>query len=166
MIKLRPIEREDISKIKEWRNIDSLTLRTPFQINSIMQDKWFENVVSNRDSNFKFFALENEDGLIGYGALEISWYNRGAELGLLIGKEYQGKGYGKQAVSILLDQAFNFINLDSVCFETYLCNPGFKFWQKILKEYKPLYVQIPYRVFREGKYWGSDYYVVLKENFK
>lgn len=166
MITLRPIEESDIYKIKEWRNIDSIQLRTPFKINNAMQKRWYDQDVSNRELNYKYYAICKDEKLIGYGGLEIDWYNRGAELGLLIGRENQSKGYGKDSVDLLLKEAFHSLNMDSVYIESYVCNPSRGFWKRILEIYKPLYVEIPYRVYREGKYWGSDYYVILKENFK
>jgi RimJ/RimL family protein N-acetyltransferase len=41
--------------------------------------------------------------------------NRSAMLGIFIGeKRYWGKGYGREAVQLLLDYAFNLLNLNSV----------------------------------------------------
>jgi RimJ/RimL family protein N-acetyltransferase len=45
----------------------------------------------------------------------IDWQNRVGELGILIGdKKHHGKGYGSEAVRLLLEHAFNRLNLRKV----------------------------------------------------
>jgi len=41
--------------------------------------------------------------------------NRNAEIGILIGeKQHHGQGYGKEATSLLIDHAFNRLNLHKI----------------------------------------------------
>lgn len=61
--------------------------------------------------------LVDTDELIGVMSLgDISWKDRRATTGAFIGPvEYRGKGYGTEAKMILLDYAFNQINLRKIC---------------------------------------------------
>lgn len=57
------------------------------------------------------FRIEHEDKLIGeIGFRTIKWLNRKAELSILISPDYQGKGYGKQALLLLMKFAFKKMN--------------------------------------------------------
>ena len=58
------------------------------------------------------FRIERENKLIGeIGFRTIKWFNRKAEITLLISSEYQGKGHGKQALLMLMKFAFEKMNL-------------------------------------------------------
>lgn len=62
-------------------------------------------------------VLVDTDELIGVMSLgDINWKDRRATTGAFIGPvEHRGKGYGTEAKMILLDYAFNQINLRKIC---------------------------------------------------
>lgn len=66
-------------------------------------------------TNELYFHLRTvaEDRLIGFGALHsIEWNNQAGILSIGIGEpEYRGKGYGTDALRLLLNYAFNELNL-------------------------------------------------------
>jgi RimJ/RimL family protein N-acetyltransferase len=58
------------------------------------------------------FCIEHDNVLIGeIGFRTIKWFNRKAEISLFITPEYQGKGFGKQALLMLMKIAFTKMNL-------------------------------------------------------
>jgi RimJ/RimL family protein N-acetyltransferase len=58
------------------------------------------------------FRIEYEDKLIGeIGFRTIKWFNRKAEISLFIAPAHQGKGFGKQALLMLMKFAFKKMNL-------------------------------------------------------
>lgn len=57
-----------------------------------------------------YIALKDSDEAIGLCSIKEYEENRYEESGICIGKKYQGKGYGKEVVSLLLDLAFNKLN--------------------------------------------------------
>jgi RimJ/RimL family protein N-acetyltransferase len=64
------------------------------------------------------------DTLIGRGLLfSVDAVNRTAMLGIVIGeKAYWGQGYGQDAVRLLLDYAFNLLNLHSIMLGAFAFN--------------------------------------------
>lgn len=67
---------------------------------------------------------KTSDELIGRCVLfQIDAVNRSAMMGIVIGeKGYWGKGYGRDAIRLLLDYAFNLLNLNSVMLRTFSFN--------------------------------------------
>ena len=61
-------------------------------------------------------GLVDGDPCIGStGLINLDWRNRSGELGIVIGKrDYLGKGYGKEAVDLLLGFGFNELNLHRI----------------------------------------------------
>jgi RimJ/RimL family protein N-acetyltransferase len=53
--------------------------------------------------------------LIGQAGLQrIDHFNQRCELGIALGKEYWGKGFGQEAVRTLIEYAFTYLNMNRV----------------------------------------------------
>lgn len=72
----------------------------------------FDGTYSPENPYFHLWTLE-DDTLIGFAVLfNIKWSNQSAEMAIGIGdKNYRGKGYGSEALWLLLNYAFNELNL-------------------------------------------------------
>lgn len=159
---LRAIEKDDIEKIRKWRQGKGYMLRTETEITPESQENWYKNIVSNRDSKIKFWAVVDKC-LVGYATLEIDYMNGYGELGLLIGDKYQRNGYGHKAIKILIDKAFGIYRLHHVVWESYDCNPNNKFWEQITREYNGRIYKLPLRKFYNNKYWDAQYGIIINE---
>lgn len=118
---LRGLELTDVDEIlKHFNDIELrrfLGFLTP--ISKEEEEQWVRNTWENRQKGTEYvFGVELKDDqlLIGTCSLfSIHRINRSAELGIAIwNKKYWGKGYGTEAVRLLLGYGFNFINLHSV----------------------------------------------------
>ena len=116
-VRLRRVEREDIPTFVRWFNDpevrEFLTIYRP--LSTAEEERWFEGQLEDRES--EMFAIETTDGVhIGnLGLHRINWQYRHAELGIFIGeKAYWDKGYGSDAVCVLLRFAFGEMNLHRV----------------------------------------------------
>jgi RimJ/RimL family protein N-acetyltransferase len=158
---LRALELEDMECIRQWRNQCLDTLRTPFPLTKEQQEDWYRNEICNRQSRSRFWGIEENGSLIGYGGIEnIQWENSIGEISLLINPKYQGQGYGKQAAIEIITQAFNRLNLHTVFGEVYVTNPAMGFWVAITDAYKGYKTLLPNRKYLDGKYWDSLYFSV------
>jgi len=62
-----------------------------------------------------WFAVEAQGELIGEcGLHEVDHFNRRCELGIALGREHWGKGFGQDAVRTLVDYAFTHLNMNRV----------------------------------------------------
>jgi amino-acid N-acetyltransferase len=55
----------------------------------------------------EFVVLENENKIVGCGALYVSWENLAEIKALAVSDEYKGHGFGRKIVEILQDNARN-----------------------------------------------------------
>ena len=79
--------------------------------------QWFEKEMENLEHYYLFGIRSLEgDQLIGFvGLWGISWSNGDAWVGIGIGdRQYWGKGYGSEAMSLILRYAFTELNLHRV----------------------------------------------------
>ena len=117
LVRLTLLRRDDVSTILEWRqdtrflrlwNSDPFVERTETQICD-----WINGLgKTERELAFAIRLLDSEEIIGTIGLDEIEWSNRVAGLGIGIGNPKNwGKGYGTEATKLLIDYAFNDLNL-------------------------------------------------------
>ena len=170
-MRLRELQYNDIDAINEWRNTSKVGLRTNGPETILKQEDFFAQL--DKRTDLRFWAVEVdtiidvnttndtfEPTIIGQGGFtNISLENRNAEISLIIDPEMRGKGYGKETVDLLLDQAFNYMNLHNIYGEVYDCNDvGLLFWDGIVKQYSSYFIDLPARKYWAGQYYDSHYF--------
>lgn len=130
-IRFRAMEREDLAQFVEWIN-DPLVRRgisAFLPMSMAREQEWFESMLK-RPVEEHPFALEIRKGrkwvLVGScGLFDISWISRKAEIGIMIGDKSQwNKGYGTEAMELILQHGFETLNLHRLYLKVYADNPG------------------------------------------
>lgn len=112
-----------------------------------------------------YFLIEKEDQPIGMVALQnIKWYNRKAEITIVIVPKFQKRGFGTQALSFIMEFAFHQLNFHRLEAEVYDYNQGsIRLLEKlgftkegVLREAK----------YADGKYHDIIRYGILKDEYK
>lgn len=110
---------EDVEKFTYWLNDFGITdyLAKSNQVITLSSEKeWFEKSIA-QSTEPSFFIVElDTNKLIGtISLIKIDYPNRSATLGIFIGdKEYHSKGYGTEAINLLLEFGFKYLNLHSI----------------------------------------------------
>ena len=166
-IYLSPRGNEDAEKFTEWLNDFKVTDYTGRSGNSmtIEAEKKFLEENNNHQSSFVIVTLDKNE-MIGAISLEkINNINRTATLGIFIGnQEYLSKGYGTEAIKLILDYGFNYMNLHSIQLDLMSFN------KRALNCYKKCgFIETGRK--RENKYVNGKYYDticmdILKNEFK
>lgn len=140
---LEEIAPENIEQLRQWRNDPSLRryFREYRDISKDMQNKWYAERGNNSnpehiyfqimerklDSNGEPIGLERE--LIGCCNLGyINYRLRSAEFGIYLAGS-QGKGFGRESLTMLLSFAFADINLHIVRAECYDFNNAIRLYK-------------------------------------
>lgn len=157
----------DCEQVRIWRNEWLESTRTPYMLTKEMQEDFYNNVICNRNSTTKYWVVfDDSDDLLGAtGLVPIQWENRIAEIALVVNPEKLGKGYGAKIVELVLDKAFNYLNLKTVFGECYFCNKALAFWKDITAKYNGTMTILPNRKFWNGKYYDSLYFSIDKKDY-
>ena len=118
-IYLSPRNIEDVEKFTEWMNDFEVTDYTgrSGKITTLSQEKeWLEKSAKNNENrSFNIIELENNKLIGTIGLDDFKWIERNAELGIFIGdKDYRDNGYGTEAINLLLEYGFKYLNLHSI----------------------------------------------------
>jgi RimJ/RimL family protein N-acetyltransferase len=131
---LSPIDINDAEKFTEWLN-DLEVVQNLTMYNSIINKDTEKSILENisKFHNYSIIDLEN-DSLIGNcGYVGIDNLNQAGEVGIFIGdKNYWNKGYGTEALTLLLDYGFMALNLHNVFLKVYGYNKrAIKSYEKV-----------------------------------
>jgi RimJ/RimL family protein N-acetyltransferase len=118
-VTLRALEREDLPWLWEHHNdyeVDSLVNDGPPEPQSLARlEAEFDKEIAEGGRDGTRFAIDAAGMLIGRCELfDVDEVSRNCKLGISISKEYWGQGFGREAVELLLDYAFEKRNLEKV----------------------------------------------------
>lgn len=165
---LAPVCRDDADTFAKWMNDFGVTDYIGRSANLLtlpQEEAWINDVTQGR--NYLLSIVKNEDDrLIGNIELQnVNHTDRRATIGILIGEEEErSKGYGTEAINLLLDFAFNYLNINSVNLTLLAINERAKrCYEKVgFKEFgrqrQSRYVN--------GKYYDTIHMDILKSEFK
>jgi len=125
-VTLRATREEDFARIHEFsRDVElaGLDCAVPRPYSQSHLQTEFQNG-QKHDPNKVFFAIEADRKYIGdCGLMGLQDPHRSAELGIVIGdRSYWGRGYGREAVHLLLHYGFHYLGLRRVVLTTHARN--------------------------------------------
>ena len=63
-MKLDVLDSWEVQEVRKWRNNELQFLRTPYRITEEMQEAFFDNVINDRDSKHRYFAIMDDLAVI------------------------------------------------------------------------------------------------------
>ena len=165
---LRALEKEDLIYIRKWSN-DPEIRKLIGEVVSMSQadaDKFLERVYSDNTREWFVIVVKENDRVIGEtGLLRMFPAWRTTDISIIIGeKDAWGKGYGTEAILLLLDYAFRYLNFHRVAIGVVGFNKSaIRFWEKV--GFKKEGIQ------RDGYYYNHKYYdfvmmSILEDEFR
>jgi RimJ/RimL family protein N-acetyltransferase len=133
---LSPLNVEDAEQYCMWLNdfeVAQNLLTFNQQLSQEREKVILNDMVKNNSQTFSIVDIKTDKLLGNCSIFRINLRNRKAEVGIFIGnKEYWSKGYGTEALSLLIDYGFNILNLNNIMLEVFGFNKrAFKAYQKV-----------------------------------
>jgi diamine N-acetyltransferase len=130
LVYLRPAERSDVPIFVRWlsdaRTTRHLALRSP--IGEAMEERWFESLLDHHGRDRWFFVICRLADHRPVGSLDLhalDHTNGSAGVGIAIGDPSDtGRGYGSDALAVLVTFAFDELRLERVWLDVYPDNAG------------------------------------------
>jgi len=170
-VRLRAIERDDLSLLRDWRNAVVRYCREWRPLGMADQDAWFARITGPDRERHVMFLIE-VDGVLSSpqpigvcGFTDHDWRCRRADVSLYIGEpSAMGHGFGRDALAALLDFGFCEMGLNRVIAEVFEFNnaslrlfEGFGFRREgVLRAHH----------YTEGRWWDSVLFGLLKSEWR
>lgn len=136
---LRPPERTDLKKFVAWLSHPDLRAVTSTRyVSYALEERWFDSMLERTGGSapsLLHFVIETLDGNVPIGLcslMDINWRDRQAEVGIIVGDATaRGKGYGTDAMLVLLEVAFKWYQLHRVYLQVLADNePAIRSYEK------------------------------------
>jgi RimJ/RimL family protein N-acetyltransferase len=120
---LSPINTADAEIFTEWLNDLEVLENIIYNFVTNVENERLILDRQSKEHNYSIVTIDNDE-LIGKCCIEnIDHLNQTAEVGIFIGnKNYWNKGYGTEAMTLLLDYGFKALNLHNIFIEVYSFN--------------------------------------------
>lgn len=133
---LSPISLDDVEEYAEMVNNIEVSVGLGCVVYTSIMDFESEKELLNSIKKEKIFAvrlLENDELLGNAGFKSVGEIHRTAEMGIMLGNpKYQRKGYGMEAINLLLDYGFSFLNLRNISLNVFEYNEvAYNLYKKI-----------------------------------
>ncbi len=170
LVRLRAIDPESLAKALSGWGADSEFFRlldwNPARRYSVKStQEWLEKHMEDELAHaFAIHTLE-DDRLIGDIGLDgVNWPHGDTFVGISIGeREFWGRGYGTDAMRVILRYAFHELNLQRVTLNVFAYN------QRAVRSYEKAGFTLEGRmrggVLREGRRWDVLYMGILREEW-
>ncbi len=162
---LSPMSVEDAAIYVKWLNNPTVSenIGMDTKITTLESEK--EWLKENQNKYNFAIVLKESDKLIGnISLIEVDLVHRNAVLGIFIGDDSnRGKGYGKEAIKLLLEYGFNNLNLNNIMLSVYSFN------KRAIKVYESLgFKKFGTRHkshYFKGKFYDEIQMEILKEEY-
>ena len=164
-IYLSPISVEDKEIYTKWVNDKSVAenIGNYYKVISLSVE---EEKIKQMEKKYSFsIVLKEKNELIGYVSLmDINFINQTATLGIFIGDEKnRNKGYGKEAIKLILNYGFNYLNINNIMLHVYSFNKkAINLYEKI--GFKKIGVRRD-SIYSNGLFYDEIFMDILKSEF-
>ncbi|QTA37754.1 GNAT family N-acetyltransferase [Thermosipho ferrireducens] len=170
LVRLRAYSKDDLEKVLEYINDSEvkkcLTPGIPFPFRKEDEEKWYQNLnpFSEKSYSFAIETLSDGEYIGGCGINNVYWKNSVATVGIFLGKPFWNKGYGTDAMRVLVNFIFNEMNINKVRLDVYSFN------KRAIKSYEKVGFKVEgilrEEIFREGKYHDIFVMGILRNEWK
>ena len=170
-IRLRAPEREDLPRFVAWLNDPEVreNLQLFLPLSSMEEERWFENMLQQPPTEHTLvIEIREEDGWRPVGNCGFNytdWRCRHSELGIFIGeKPLWGRGYGTEAMRLLVHHGFKTLNLNRIYLRVFETNPrAIRVYEKVGFVHEGRFRQAEYR---DGRYIDVLFMSVLRSEWE
>jgi len=162
---LSPINLDDYELYVKWLNNPRITqyLDCNDSLITLSKEKELLEKIANEEFSFAIIKKEDDTLLGNVGVTKIDYKNGRATLGIFIGDEDNlSKGYGSEAIKLLIDFAFKEIRLHNIALTVLANNP------RAIKAYtKCGFVEYGRRheaIYHNGEYIDLIYMEIINKN--
>ena len=172
LVQLGAVDPEEFSRaFASWRRDSELMRLMDMDVVRLSSQKdsqsWAEKELDEQQLSQHWFTIRTlaDNKMIGdIGLYVFNWAGRDAFVGLAVGdREYWGKGYGTEAMNLVLRYGFMEVNLRRVTLTVFEYNPrAIRSYEKVGFRHEGRLRQV---LNKEGKRWDMLFMGILREEW-
>lgn len=167
-LRLRKFELSDAERVQELcnnYNIYKSTINLPYPYHLENAINWINTHKENFDNDRLYeFAISDKNSGTLYGAIGLSnnKNHKNGEVAYFIGEEFWGRGYGTEALTAIINFAFDYKNYHRIYARFFESNPASgRMMQKAKMAYEGKQID---HIFKENRYETLLLYGIIKND--
>lgn len=166
-VSLSPVLLDDIPLIVKWANDFNISDGSGYSDFVTSYNSMRDNIENDLKRERPSFTIMKNDTKEIIGACRVfntEYLHRTASASIIIDKPFQNKGYGEEALNLLLDYTYNYLNFYNILLTVYSFNaPAIKCYEKV--GFKQIGKRTKAR-YLNNKWYDIIYMEMLKDDFK
>jgi RimJ/RimL family protein N-acetyltransferase len=174
LVCIRAYERSDIDSLMTWVNDEEVTRQLgsgplTYPVSRGLEEQFLEKATTSAlDPTSKIFAIEaipQGQYIGGIDLQAINWLDRHAGIGIVIGdKAFRGRGYGTDAMRLIMRMGFEKMNLHRLWLRVYDFNAaGIRCYEKCGFKREGI---LRHDRFIDGKYHDTIVMAILEDEYR
>jgi RimJ/RimL family protein N-acetyltransferase len=166
-VTLRPLKEDDAPRLTKWINDPKVTqfVTAYLPTMEVEEREWIKSLTTRKTTNIVVMLVVDGVPIGTMGIHGIDYRHGIATTGALIGEpDYWGKGYGSEAKMLLLEYAFNTLNLRKINSEVIAYNE--RSTQYSLKCGYKIEGRRRLEHYAKGEYWDVIQLAVFREDWQ
>ena len=162
---LRKLEKKDAPLMYEWMTAKDVNNYFRFDPSKVSIKSCEEFINTSFTDENKTYAIDIDGEYAGSISLkEINQKDKNAEFAISIREKYRGKGYGKKAIKMLLDIAFNELELNKVYLNVLSTNKrAIELYKSVGFKYEG---QLKKHILVKGKYKNLKLFGIWRDSYE
>lgn len=138
-VKLAAFSWEDAQLILDWRKLSPGAWQTPWEVTLVDHERWYRDRVCGDRTRGRYWGVYDDVGrFIGQTELvNIDWYDRKAEVGMIINPSCRREGVGRAALYATLAQGFDIMGLHQIWGRAFHSTDAHRFWERMVFRHQP-----------------------------
>lgn len=169
LVRLREYRKEDIplrlSYINDPEVLKYLEPGIPYPVTLNEELRWFDSISAFKDTyRFAVETVSDSNYIGDCGINSIDWKNSNAGVSIFIGNDtYRGKGYGTEAMHLLMDFVFSQMSINKIRLQVYSFN------ERAIRSYEKCGFKtegvLRQEIFRNGEYFDVIAMGILRNEY-
>lgn len=164
-VNLIAFEKDHVDMVAKWINDERINIGSGarFPVSKYEQVTWYENICRDKTKQKLIISTKKEEHVGMVSLFNIDHKNRNSEIGVYIIPNYQGKGYAKEALNLLLTFAFCELNMHKVYASVYSFNlPSSKLFELVGFHHESTNKEA---IYSQGKFIDIHTYSIFRGDF-
>ncbi|MBL7074887.1 GNAT family N-acetyltransferase [candidate division KSB1 bacterium] len=157
-------EKHHIEMVAKWINDEQINIPNGarFPVSEYEQMIWYEKICKDKTKRKLIISTKNREHVGMVSLFNIDYKNQNSEIGVYVIPKYQGKGYAKEALNLLLTFAFFELNLHKIYASIYDFNiPAIKLFESVGFQHESTNKEV---IYSQGKFIDVYIYSIFRRD--
>jgi UDP-4-amino-4,6-dideoxy-N-acetyl-beta-L-altrosamine N-acetyltransferase len=166
VVNLRPVSRNDLALIRDWRNSSEIRDNSfqYFLLNMEDQKKWFDRITKPDSSRSMFVIVDKKMHPVGVcGLIDLDFKNKSGEIAIMMDEKNRKKNFGSESLKLLIKYGFEKLKLHRIVAEVFEFNvASIRLFEKLHFRHEATYMD---KLWQNHRWYNTRGYSIIADDY-